>query len=129
MAKPEKIAGNPEIDPTLPKIEIKLGKETFFLCFTFGALALAQKNLRSIGVDCNLLHALDLSSLDASQLVPLLYAAMISHQPKISVDKVISLVTIENLGLIFDGIAHAYGASLADPSPEDVKPDPNQPEV
>src|ERR1700730_3720240 len=129
MSKAEKIAGNPEIDPTLPKLDINLGKEGVFLCFTFGALALAQKNLRSIGVDCNLLHALDLSGLDASQLVPLLYAALISHQPKISIDKVVSLVTIKNLGMIFDGIAHAYGASLADPSPEDVKPDPDQPAV
>jgi hypothetical protein len=129
MAKTVSIAGNPEIDPTLPKIEIKLGKETYFLCFTFGALALAQKNLRSVGVECNLLHALDLSSMDASQVVPLLYAALISHQPKITLDKVASLVTFKNLGMIFEGIAQAYGASLADPSPEDVKPDPNQPAV
>jgi hypothetical protein len=128
MAKTERIAGNPEIDPTLPKIEIKLGKDSYFLCFTFGALALAQKNLRAIGIGCNLLHALDLSNLDASQLVPLLYAALISHQPKISIDKVISLVSIKNLGMIFEGIAQAYGASLAEPSPDDVKPDPSQAE-
>ncbi len=128
MAKNIKIAGNPEIDPTLPKIEIKLGKETYYLCFTFGALALAQKNLRDVGVDVNLLHALDLSTMDALRLVPLLYAALLSHQPKITLDKVTSLVTIKNLGMIFEGIAAAYGASLADPSPDDVKPDPTQPE-
>jgi hypothetical protein len=30
--------------------------------------------------------------------------------------------------MIFEGIAQAYGASLAEPSPDDVKPDPDQPE-
>jgi hypothetical protein len=128
MAKTIKIAGNPEIDPTLPKIEMKLGKDTYYLAFTFGALALAQKNLRDIGVECNLLHALDLSTMDALRLVPLLYAAMLSHQPKITIDKVTALVTIRNLGAIFEKIAEAYGASLADPSDEDVKADPDQPE-
>jgi hypothetical protein len=128
MPKTVKIAGNPEIDPTLPKVAIKLGKETYYLCFTFGALSLAQKNLRDIGVECNLLHALDLSTMDALRLVPLLYAALLSHQPKITIDKVTALVTIKNLGMIFEGIAQAYGASLADPSPEDVKADPDQAE-
>jgi hypothetical protein len=128
MAKPVKIAGNPEVDPTLPKIEIKLGGDRYFLCFTFGALSLAQKNLRDIGVECNLLHALDLSTMDALRLVPLFYAALLSHQPKITLDKVTSLVTFRNMGMIFEGITQAYGASLAEPSPDDVKPDPDQPE-
>jgi hypothetical protein len=129
MAKNQRIAGNPEIDPTLPKIAIKLGNETYFLCFTFGALAMAEKNLRSVGIECNMLHALELSSTDAQRLVPVLYAALISHQPKITIDKVTSLVTIKNLGNIFEGIAKAYAASLAEPSADDVKPDPDQPAV
>jgi hypothetical protein len=127
MSKTVKIAGNPEIDPTLPKVDIKLGSETYYLCFTFGALSLAQKNLRDIGVECNLLHALDLSSMDALRLVPLLYAALLSHQPKITLEKVATLVTFKNMGMIFEGLARAYGASLAETSPEDVKPDPEQP--
>ena len=128
MSKTVKVAGNPAIDPTLPKIEIALGKETYYLCFTFGALAVAQKGLRDAGIDCNLLHALDLSNMDPLKLVPLLYAAMITHQPKISYETVNSLVTLKNMGSIFEGIAHAYGASLADHSDEDVKANPNQPE-
>jgi hypothetical protein len=128
MAKTIKIAGNPEIDPALPKVEIKLGTETFYLCFSFGALALAQKHLRDAGVECNLLHALDLSSMDALKVVPMLYAALITHQPKITLDKVASLVTLKNLGAIFEGITRAYIASLADPSDEDKKADPIEPE-
>lgn len=66
--------------------------------------------------------------MDALRLVPLLYAAMLSHQPKITIEKVTSLVTMKNMGKIFEGIALAYGASLADPSGEDVKADPDQAE-
>jgi hypothetical protein len=130
MAKNHKIAGDASIDPTLPKVPLKLGKETYFLCFTFGALATAQKNLRDIGVNVNLLHALDLSDMDALKLVPLLYAAMLSHQPKITLDKVTSLVTLKNLGSIFTSIAQAYSDSLAEPSEEETeeKQDPLQPE-
>jgi hypothetical protein len=129
MSKKLKIAGNPEIDPTLPKVEITLDEKKYYLCFTFRALALAQAELKKIGVDCNLLHALDLSSMDALKLVPLLYAALISHQPKITFEEVMDLVSFKNMGNIFNGIAQAYGDSLAEPSDNDVKPDPDQPVV
>lgn len=131
MPKTLKISEHPELDETLPATELKLGKNTYSLCFTFKALAVAQKNLRNIGVQVNLLHALDLSNMDAEKLVPLLYAALITHQPKITPDDVIALVTFRNLGSIFDSIAQAYAASLADPE-TDAKgkgesSDPTQP--
>jgi hypothetical protein len=125
MSKAPKIS---LIDPTLPRVELKLGKETYFLVFTFKALAIAQKGLRDIGVEVNLLHALDLSNMDAEKLIPLLYAALITHQPKITPAEVTELVTFKNLGTIFEKIAEAYGASLADPSDEDVKADPTRAE-
>jgi hypothetical protein len=128
MAKPLKISNHPELDPTLPKIELKLGKQTYLLCFTFKALAVAQKNLRDIGVQVNLLHALDLSNMDAEKLVPLLYAALITHQPTITPTEVVGLVTFRNLGSIFEKLAEAYGASLAEPSDEDAKSDPDKAE-
>ncbi len=118
-----------DIDPTLTRTEVKRGKNTFYLCFTFKALALAQKNLRSIGVECNLLHALDMTSMDAERLVPLLYAALLTHQPKITVDQVWELVTFRNLGLIFEGLAAAWQASLAEPSEEETKADPTEPDM
>jgi hypothetical protein len=123
-----KTARKPAADPTLPHIEILLDGTKYDLCFTFGALALAQKQLRVQGIIVNLLHALDLSSLDAERVVPLLYAALITHQPDISIEAVAKLVTMRNLGNIFEGVAKAYGESLAEPSPEDVKPDPTKPE-
>jgi hypothetical protein len=129
MSKKVIVAGNPAVDPTLPKIQIKLGKESYFLCFTFEAIALAQAELKKIGVDVNLLHCLDLSSMDALKLVPFFYASLITHQPKITVDSVAKLVTLKNMGMIFEGIAAAYIASMAEPSDEDVKADPDQPVV
>ncbi|RZU39329.1 hypothetical protein [Edaphobacter modestus] len=124
------VAGVPGIDPTLPQIEIKLGGETYFMCFTFGAMAIAKARLRVAGIECNLLQSLDLRNLDADQIVPLLYAALIMHQPDITPLEVAGLVTIPNLGNIFDGILKAYSASLADPSDEDKqeKANPKQPE-
>ena len=110
-----KVAKNPAIDPTLPKVEIILDGKTRYLCFTFGALALAERKLREQGITANLLHALDLSNLDASRVVPLLFAALITHSPNVTIEEVISLVTLRNLGTIFEGIATAYGASLSVP--------------
>ena len=122
-----KVAKNTAVDPTLPKIEIKLGCESYFLCFTFGALALAESKLRALGVECNLLHALDLTALDATRVVPLLYGALITHSPDITFEQVAALVTMKNLGAIFDGLLEAYADSLAEPS-EDAKENPQEPE-
>lgn len=128
MPKKLKVNDTPGTDPTLPRVEMKLGKETYYLAFSFKALATAEKNLREIGVKSNLLHALDLSNMDAEKFVPLLYAALITHQPDISPAKVANLVTFRNMGVIFEKLAEAYAASMAEPSPEDEQPDPDQPE-
>jgi hypothetical protein len=119
MSKAAKVANVPGTDPTLPLVPITLDGKKYHLVYSFAALALAQKNLREQGVIVNLLHCLDLSNMDAERVVPLLYAAMITDTPKITVEAVIKLVTIRNLGAIFEGIANAYSASLADPDPAD----------
>jgi hypothetical protein len=129
MPKTVKIAGNPEIDPTMPKIELKLAGKSYFLVFSFGALAVAQKGLRDAGVECNLLHALDLTSIDPIRLPLLFYATLITHQPKMTIEQATTLVTMKTLGPIYEAVINAYGASLAEPSPEDAKSDPNQPDA
>jgi hypothetical protein len=121
-----RVNDTPGTDPTLPSVELTIGKQTFYLAFSFRATA--EKNLRDIGVKANLLHALDLSNLDAERFVPLLYAALITHQPKINIEKVAALVTFRSMGTIFEKIAEAYAASMAEPSDEDKQADPDQPE-
>jgi|GEM_PF-2675222 len=113
-----KVAKNPAVDPTLPKVELKLGGQTYFLCFTFAGLALAEAKLRAQGIAANLLHALDLSSLDASTVAPLLFGAMVTHDPKITFDQVSALVTLRNVPAILQAITSAYEQSLAEPTEE-----------
>jgi len=122
-----KVAKNPAVDPTLPKVPVTLGDETFYLCFTFAAIATAEAKLRQSGIHVNLLHALDLSSMDAGRVVPLLYATLITHQPDITPEAVAKLVTMRNLGAIFEGVAKAYSDSLAEPEPGDAK-HPDEPQ-
>ncbi len=129
MAKNAKVAKNPAVDPTLPKVELKLDGKTYHLCFTFAALALAEAKLRKEGVNVNLLHALDLSSLDATRVVPLLYAALITHEPDMTFTEAAALVTLRNLGAIFEGIASAYGESLSEPDQDAKVPLADEPET
>ena len=109
-----KVAGVPGVDPTLPDVQLTLGDTTYILVFSFAALAIAASHLRAKGIQVNLLHSLDLSALDADRLGPLLYAALITHQPSITIDKALSLVTMHSLGTVFEKIVEAYAASLAD---------------
>lgn len=128
MKKKIKVAGVPGLDPTMPLVEIELAGEKYFLAFSFGAMTIAQKRLREIGYECNLLQALDLRYMDAEKFIPLLYSAMIIHQPEIAIDKVADLVTLDNFGQIFSKLVEAYAASIAKPTPED-KENPTQPVV
>lgn len=124
---PKKLATT--ADPTLPSVELTIENKKYHLVFTFKALATAQKGLRDVGMQCNLLHALDLSNMNAENFVPLLYAALITHHPTITPEQVADLVTMRTLGDIFAKLAEAYGASLADPTEADgEKPDPTQAE-
>lgn len=112
-------------NPVLPRTPITLSGQQYDLCFTFDALRTAESELRKLGVKANLLHALDLSNLDASSLVYLLYAAMITFQPETTPEDAAKLVNMRNMGAIFEGVAAAYAASLADPDPEAKGDDPD----
>jgi hypothetical protein len=111
-----KVAGIPGVDPTLPLTSIELGGVTYNLVFTFKALAIGASELRKQGVNVNLLHSLDLTSMDADRVAPLLFAAMITHHPEMQVEKVQDLITLKNLGRVFEAIAQAYTDSMVEPS-------------
>jgi hypothetical protein len=123
-----RIAKNPAVDPTLPKVSMTLNGEEYFLCFTFGALASAEAKLRKLGIEANLLRALDLSNLDATHLVPLLYAALITHKPDISPEQVAKMVRLQDIPAIFQALAKAYVESLAEPE-KDKKSRPSEPQA
>lgn len=123
MAK-NKVAGVPGVDPTLPQTSIELDGVTYNLAFTFKALAIGAAELRKQGIHVNLLHSLDLTSLDADRVAPLLFAAMITHQPDIHIEKVQDLITLKNLGRVFEAIAQAYTDSMVEPSTKDDTKNP-----
>jgi hypothetical protein len=104
-----KVAGNPEHDATLPKTPIKLGKETYYLCYNFRALSLAESKLRNVGVECNILKSLDPTELDATKLATVLFAGLLAHKPNITFDEVLSLIDFKNMFTIPGKIMEAYG--------------------
>jgi transcription elongation factor len=105
-------------NPVLPRTPIELSGQNYDICFTFDALRIAESELRKVGAKANLLHALDLSNMDATGLVSLLYAGMLTFQPDTTPAEAANLVTMRNMGQLFEGIAAAYAASLADPEPD-----------
>jgi hypothetical protein len=105
--------------PTIKPVELSLGGQEYQLVFTFGALAHAQTKLRKLGIEANLLHALDLSNLTPDQVAPLLYAAAITHHPKTDYAQLESLVTMQTYGPILNAVVEAYIASIADPTPKE----------
>jgi hypothetical protein len=126
MAKRGKVAGNPELDPTLPKIPLILDGKEFYLCFTFAAMAHAQAKLRAAGIAVNLLRALYVD-MDAETIVALLYAAMLTHQPDITPVEVEKLISIPELGRIYDAVGDAYSACIPK-ADKDAKENPSQPQ-
>jgi hypothetical protein len=112
------IANNPEIDPTMPKVELKLADKQYFLCFTYGSLIKAEAELRKLGVKVNMLKALDFETLDATTLSAVLYAAILTHDPSITPESVSSLITFKDIGKIRESLLYAFVASLAEPEEE-----------
>jgi hypothetical protein len=114
----KQIANNPELDPTLPKVELELDGKTYFLCFTFAALAHTEASLRKLGVTVNMLQALDFETLDATKLSAMLYAAMLTHDNSVTPDFASSLIHFRNIGKIREALLYALVASIADPTKE-----------
>lgn len=117
------------IDPNVASVEVTIDGQTYRLAFTFGALATAESLLRKAGHVCNLLKALDFNSLAASDIVPLLYAAMLHFQPKTAIEDVTSMVSFHNLGDIIQGLRDAFIASMAvaEKKDESVQAEQNSP--
>jgi hypothetical protein len=132
MATPKnKVSGVPGTDPTLPSVEwIDDSGKKHYLCFTFQAIAVAQKVLRDEGVDCNILFALeDFQHTDSIRIPALLYAALIPNEPKITYAEAQALITMKNYGKAHVAVVRAYVVSVGGVDPVgDEKENPKQPE-
>ncbi len=108
-------AGEQYVDPTMPGVALILGNETYKLCFTFGALATAEAELRKAGRIVNMLHSFDFRNMGASDIAPLVYAGLLHYHPQMSMEKVESLVNIRNLGDILGALILAYEQAVGEP--------------
>lgn len=117
--KSNKIADNPALDPTLPDVSITLKGKPYSLCFTYGALALAERKLSDEGQKCNLLEALDLRNLGADRLPIVFFASLITAHPSITLAEVTGLITMKNFPDIFSKVVEAFVASMSEPKSED----------
>jgi translation initiation factor IF-2 len=115
------IAKNPEIDPTIKKVELKLGDKTYFLAFTYGSLVKAEAELRKLGVQVNMLEALDVYNLDATKLSAVLYAAIISFDPSFTPESVTKLIKVRNIPDIRIALLNTLEASFAEPEEESTE--------
>lgn len=122
------IASNPELDPTIAKVELVVKGKTYFLAFTYESLVKAEAELRKLGVQVNMIDALDFTALDATKLSAVLYAAILPFDPSITPEAAAKLIVFKEIANIREALLRAFVASLADPE-EDSKAAPLAPAV
>ena len=129
MAKVAKVAKNTAVDPTLPRVELVLNGTTYLSetvtyhpVFTFAALAVAEAELKKVGQVVNIFQAIDFDNLDATKMVALLYASLITENPDIKLADIPSMVNMRQIPAIRQALFDAFVLSMADPT--EVKPDP-----
>jgi hypothetical protein len=108
------VAGQPGLDPLLPSVCLRVGGKDRHLCYDFNAIAQAEK-LTSI----NLLAArVNFHDLSAGQMRGLLWAALITEDPAITLEQVGKLIHLGNMRMINLALAETWLQSV----PEDVPP-------
>ena len=96
----QKIPGT-ALDPTIKFAELKIDDNTFKFVYSFASIALAESLTKT-----NLLNGfLNLTSLNAQQLIGLTYAALLTAQPKITYDEVAALFTYDQIYPIMGALA------------------------
>jgi hypothetical protein len=100
-------------DPTIEKVPVKIGKQTYYLVFDLESLAAAESHFRQQGVEVNLLAALPGSSL--SQVRTLFPCALHRCHPEISFADAQAMITMPVLYVVAAAIGAAWQASLPEP--------------
>lgn len=111
-------------DTQAPSVDLKIGEETYQLCFTFAALQEAKRILRREGIKVNLLVALDSLEVDYDTLPALFYGALRTHHPEMDYKRALAMLDPRNAHLVFGAIFEAYAKSImeADGEPSPVDP-------
>lgn len=119
---------NTAADPTLPKTPVTVGGKTYDLCFTFGALARAERfinaELERAGSNerVNLLAALPVINMGN---LPLLFAAGV-HQfhPELTFTEAHDLVDYADVSAVSAAIVAAFDATRVKQEKSDDPPQP-----
>lgn len=101
------------IDPTLPKVPVKIKGKEYFLCFDLAALADAEAHFLRQGVEVNLLAALPAMTL--MQVRTLFPCALHKFQPSITFEEAQAMITPPVLYIVAAAIGAAWKESLPEP--------------
>ncbi|MGC1783480.1 MAG: hypothetical protein WA708_13235, partial [Acidobacteriaceae bacterium] len=116
-------AGAPALDPTLPKVSLELGGETWHLCYDYAALAIAERKLARAGQFVNMLKAVNLSLLGADRLPYMFFAGLVRSHPEITFAQASALVTMDTMDRVYEAVVDAYLASCPSLKPKEKKKD------
>lgn len=112
MSKKHRVAGNPSLDATLPYVALELNGESYRLAFDYAALSLAERKLADIGMQVNMLNALDLRSIGAERLPIVFYAALVKAHPEMTYEDAKALVSMRTYSAIFEKVVEAFIDSM-----------------
>jgi hypothetical protein len=123
MSKKNKlsVAGRPGYSPVLPRVPLTLGGHKFNLVYTFNALARLENE-----ANVNAFKIVDFQNITATNLRAMLWVAMITDQPDITLEEVGDLMEIGDIREIYAALLYAYTRSQPEPK---KKEDENPPEA
>lgn len=121
MAKKNKlsVAGRPGFSPVLPKVKLELAGHVFNLQFTFNALAHLEA---ATGV--NSFKVVDFLNIDATRLRAMLWAAILTDQPDVTLEDVGNLLTYSDIQDVYSKLLEAWTGSRPEPKKEDEEENP-----
>jgi len=106
-----------KIDPTQPPVKVILSGETYSLLYSFSAICTAEE---LTGME--LLESITLQGLSARKYAAMLYSALLTYHPDITLDEVRALITVANLSTISNGLVAAWVGSMPEPDKSEIRP-------
>ena len=126
-SKSKHVGGNAELDPTMPKTSIEIDGKTYWMCFTFGALATVEAKLLQKGIEVNLLWALDPGNVNLNSVRTLFAASINAAHPEVEWEDALDLVTFDNVFTITNLIFKSLKESVKKSGEEKQAATPTQP--
>ena len=105
-SKKVSVAGVPGVDPTLPRVPLVLNGKTYYLHFSFNAIATAEEL-----TGLNILDSMDLQNLNAIKYRALLYSTLLQEDPSITLERVGNMISLATLPAITVALVHEWTGS------------------